>query len=101
MQAVGGFGGVALADVVGEDEEVFGDVERLAGAEEDGGEDGVEERVGVAAGAVEEEDGVVDVACGVAVRRAEREVVELELGEGFAGAELEVVWRCSRPGAPV
>ena len=80
-----------MADVVGEDEEVFGDVEGLAGAEEDVGEDGVQERVGVAAGAVEEEDGVVDVAGGVAVRRAEGEVVELELGEGFAGAEAEVL----------
>ena len=45
----------------------------------------------VAAGAVEEEDGVVDVAGGVAVRGAEGEVVEIELGEGFAGAELEVL----------
>ena len=80
-----------MADVVGEDEEVFGDVERLAGAEEDVGEDGIEERVGVAAGAVEEKDGVVDVAGGVAVRGAEGEVVELEFGEGFAGAEVEVV----------
>ena len=34
-QAVGGFGGLAVADVVGEDEEVFCDVERLAGAKED------------------------------------------------------------------
>ena len=74
-----------MADVVGEDEEVLRDVEGLAGAEEDVGEDGVEERVGVAAGAVEEEDGVVGVACGVAVRCAEGEVVEVEPREGFAG----------------
>jgi hypothetical protein len=47
--------------------------------------------VGVAAGAVEKQDGVVDVTGGVAVRRAEGEVVELELGKGFAGAEVEVV----------
>ena len=65
VEAVGGLGGVAVADVVGEDEVVLGDVEGLAGAEEDVGEDGVEEGVGVAAGAVEEEDGVV----GVALRR--------------------------------
>ena len=42
-EAVGRFGGLAVADVVGEDEEVLGDVERLAGAEEDVGEDGVEQ----------------------------------------------------------
>ena len=39
LEAVGGLGAVALADVVGEDEEVLGDVERLAGAEEDVGEE--------------------------------------------------------------
>ncbi len=76
-QAIGGFGGVALADVVGEDEEVFLDVERLTWAEEDLGERGVEERVGVAAGAVEEKDGVIDVAAGIAVGCAEGEVMEL------------------------
>jgi len=81
---------LAVADVVGEDEEIFGDVEELAGAEEDVGEDGIEEGVGVAAGAVEKEDGVVDVPGGVAMGRAEGEVVELELGQGFAGAKAEV-----------
>jgi hypothetical protein len=90
VEDVGGFGGVALADVGGEDEVILGDVEGLAGAEEDVGEDGVEEGVGVASGAVEEQDGVVYVAGGVAVRGAERDVLELEFGEGFACAELEV-----------
>ena len=89
-EAVGGLAGLAVADVVGEDDEVFGDVEGLAGAEEDVGEDRVEEGVSVAAGAVEEEDGVIDVAGGVAVRRAEGEVVEFELRDGLAGAEVEV-----------
>ena len=59
-----------MADVVGEDDEVLGDVEGLARAEEDVGEDGVEQRVCVAAGAVEQQDGVVDVTllrCGAAV----------------------------------
>ena len=44
----------------------------------------------VAAGAVQQQDGVVDMAGGVAVRRAQREVVQLELGQSFAGAEAEV-----------
>ena len=79
-----------MADVVGEDEEVFGDVEGLAGAEENIGEGGSEERVGVAAGAVEQEDGVVDVAGCVAVGCAQGQVVELEFGKCFAGAEAEV-----------
>jgi hypothetical protein len=70
VEAVGGFGALAVADVVGEDEEIFGDVEGCPKSEEDFGKDGIEEGVGVAAGAVEEEDGVVDVAGGVAVGRA-------------------------------
>ena len=44
----------------------------------------------VAAGAVQQEDGVIDVAGRVAVGRAQGQVVELELREGFAGAEAEV-----------
>jgi len=43
VEAVGWLGGFAVADVVGEDDEKFCDVEGLAGAEEDVGEDGVEE----------------------------------------------------------
>ena len=46
--------------------------------------------MGAASGAMQEKDSVVDVAGGVAVGSAQGEVVELEFGEGFAGAELEV-----------
>ena len=80
-----------MTDVVGEDDEEFCDVEWLAGAEEDVGEDGVEERVCVTTGAVEEEDSVVGVAGCVAVGLAEGEVVQLELGESFPGSEAEVI----------
>ena len=90
VQAVGGFGAFAVADVVGQDQEIFRDVEGLAGTEKDAGEDGIEQRMGVTAGAVEQEDGVVDVAGGVAVGGAEGQVVELEFGQDFAGAEAEV-----------
>jgi len=47
--------------------------------------------VRVAAGAVKEKDGIVGVPGSVAVRLAEGEVVELQLGEGFARAETEVL----------
>ncbi len=90
VEAVGGLRGLAVADVVGKDEEVFGDVERLAGAEEDVGEDGAQQRARVAAGAVEEQDGVVRVAGGIRVRGAEREVMKMERRESFAGTEAEV-----------
>ena len=91
LQAVGGLGAIALADVVGEDEEVPGDVERLAGTEEDVGEDGVQQRVALATGAVQQKDGVIHVAGGIAMRSTEREVVESELGKRFASAEAEVM----------
>ena len=69
-----------MADVVGEDEEVAGDVEGRAGGEEDVGEDGVEERRGAAAGAVEKQDGVGGATLGIAAEGAKGEVVEAELG---------------------
>ena len=90
-EAVRGPGALAVADVIGEDQEVARDVERLAGAEEHVGEDAVEERMRVAAGAVQEEHGVVDLACAVVVRRAEGQIVQLQLGQGFTGAEAEVL----------
>ena len=89
VQAIGWFGGLAVADVIGKDEEVASDIERLTGAEEDVREDGIEERGCVAAGAMEEEDGVFGMALGVAVEGAESEGVEV-CGEGFAGVEAEV-----------
>ena len=79
-----------MADVVGQDEVILLDVEHAAGDEEDIREDRVEQRGGVAAGAVQEQDGVIDMAGGIAVRGAEGEVMQLERGQGFARAELEV-----------
>ena len=89
-EAVGGLAGLAVADVVGEDDEELGDVERLAGAEEDVGEDRVEQRVGATAGAMEEQDGVIGMSSAIAAWLAESEVVELQLGKGFAATEVEV-----------
>src|SRR5215472_997673 len=44
----------------------------------------------IAAGAVQQEDGIIDVAGGVAMRRTQREVVQFEFRQGFAAAEFEV-----------
>ena len=65
VQAVAGLAGFSVADVVGEDDEVFGGVEELAGAEENAGENRAEESATVAAGAVKDQDGVGGVAGGV------------------------------------
>jgi hypothetical protein len=40
---------------------------------------------------VEEKDTIIGVPGGVAVRLAEGEVVKLQLGDGFAGVEAEVL----------
>ena len=79
-----------MADVVRQDEEIFGDVQRRAGAKEHVGEDGVQQRVGTAAGAVQQEDGVIDAPGRVAMNCSQGEVVQLELGQRFADAEAEV-----------
>ena len=44
-----------------------------------------------AAGAMENEHGVSDAAAGVASGSAERAVVKVQFGEGFAGFEMEIV----------
>jgi hypothetical protein len=101
-EAVGRLTGLTVADVVGEDDEVPGNVEGLAGAEEDGGEDRVKQRVGAAAGTVQQQDGIVGMALGVAVQRPEREVVEVRIRERLPGAEAEVMdVEASVPDGPV
>lgn len=47
--------------------------------------------MGAAAGAVQQQDGIVGVALGVAVQRPEREVVEMQIGERLARAEAKVM----------
>ena len=101
-EAVGRLTGLTVADVVGEDDEVPGNVEGLAWAEEDVGEDRVEQRVGAAAGTVQQQDGIVGMALGVAVQRPECEVVEVRIWERLAGAEAEVMdVEASVPDGPV
>jgi hypothetical protein len=79
-----------VADVIREDNVELSDIERLAGAEENVGKDRIEKRVSVATGPVQEQDRIISVSCGIAVGLAEREVVELQLGEGLAGPKAEI-----------
>ena len=58
--------------------------------------------MGAAAGAVQQQDGIVGMALGVAVRRPEREVVQVQIGERLARAEAEVMdVEASVPDGPV
>ena len=47
--------------------------------------------MGVAARAVEQEDGVIGVSGGIVVRLTQREVVQFQLRDGFAAAEVKVL----------
>src|SRR5271156_4416032 len=76
VHAVAGLAGFSVADVVGGDDVVAGDVEELAGTVEDAGELRGEKISTPAAGAVEDEHGVGVAAGGVAGGRAESAVVE-------------------------
>ncbi len=90
VQAVGGLGAFTVTDVVGQDEEIFCDVEHPAGNEEHVGEQRVQQRVRIAAGAVQQKHGVIDVPGRIAVGRAQCEVVQLEFGKRFACAEVKI-----------
>jgi hypothetical protein len=100
--AVGRLSRLTVADVVGEDDAVPGNVEGLAWAEEEVGEDRVDQRVGAAAGTVQQQDGIVGMALGVAVQRPECEVAEVRVWERLPGAEAEVMdVEASVPDGPV
>jgi hypothetical protein len=78
-QTVGGLARFAVADVVGQDDVELRNIERLTGPEENVGKGGVEQGMGVTTCAVEKQDGVVGVSGRIAVRLAQREVVEFQL----------------------
>src|ERR1019366_9864173 len=90
-QAIARLARLAVADAVRKDDEVARGVEKLAGAEELSAE-----RLGQKAGtgaarAVQDQDGVADDAGRVAPRRADRAVVQRELGQRLAGGEPKAV----------
>ena len=89
-QSVGWFARLAVADVIGKDDVELRDVERLPGTEENVGKDGIQQRVGAAAGTVEQQDCVIGVACCIPVGFAEREVVQFQLRNGLTAAKAEV-----------
>ena len=83
--------GFSVADVVGKDDVIARGIEKPAGREEHVGELRPEELMPVAAGAVHDEHGVRHMALGVADGRAQRRVVDADLGHRLAGPEVEIV----------
>ena len=79
-----------MSDIVGQDDPVARDVERLAGTEQFVGELRRQKLASRAAGAVQDHHRVVDLAARVAVRLAERGVVEPHFGKRLAREETYV-----------
>lgn len=84
-QAVRGLRRGAVAQVVRHDDVVAGHIQRLARPEQFAGELGRQELGARAAGAVEQEHGVLDSAVGAATRRAEGAVVNAQLRQRLHG----------------
>src|ERR1700742_3758299 len=79
--------GVALTDVIGKNQIVARDVQRLARSEENVGENRIEKWMAIAASAMQKKDGIVDVAGRVAMRTPQRKVSELQFGQTLSCSE--------------
>lgn len=89
-QAVTRLARLAVADVVGQDDEVLLGIERLAFPEQPPAIRGAQEPNARSAGAVQDQDAVTHHAVGVLPRRAHGPVVNLHRRQAFAAAEREI-----------
>ena len=87
VQAVARLARFAVADAVGQDDEVARRIEHLARAEQLAAEGTRQEARAGSAGAVQDQDRIAHDARGVAPRRAERSVVQFQRGQRFAASE--------------
>src|SRR6185437_2528278 len=85
-----GLARLSVADLVGQDNVVARDVERLARAVEGAGENRAQELMPGAAGAVDDEHGVVHHSGCVLAGRAQGRIVQVQARQRFAVVELEV-----------
>ncbi len=90
VQAIGGLRRLAMADIIRQHKIILRDIERLAGTEEHVREHRIQQRAGVAARAMQQQNGVVRLPGCVAMRRAKRQVVKMQRGQRLARAEAEV-----------
>src|SRR6478609_10191225 len=81
-----------MAHVVRQEDEVFRGVKQLAGAEHNAAEIRREKLPAGAASAVQDEHRIADLAAGILLRRAQRVVMQLHLGQLFSGLELKVFY---------
>ena len=83
-QPIRRLGRFPVTDIVGKDDPIFADVERLAGPVQFVGELRSQELLAVAAGAVQHHHGIVDYAGGIAVRLPEHRVMHPKRWQHFA-----------------
>ena len=91
MQPIAGLTRSAVPNAVGQHDEILRAVEQLAGCEEFAGIRGGKKAAPRPAGAVQNHDRVANDASGIALRCAERGVVESQLGESFTRAKGEIL----------
>ena len=90
VRAVARLAGIAMADGVGQHEEKFRRVQRLAGAEKFTGKAVAHELPAAASGAMHDEHGIIDPALGVAMDRAQRAVMHAQLRQASAILKAEI-----------
>jgi hypothetical protein len=88
-QPIGRLRRLSMADIVGKDDPVAADIERLARAIEFIGELGPKKLLAAASRAVEHHDRIVDLSRSVAVRRAKRRVVHTKAAQRLPGSECK------------
>ena len=79
-----------MADIVGQDDEMAGDIERLARAIKLIGKLRPEELFAGPACAVKDQDGAVDLPLGIAMGGAKRGVMEFEFGQDLSRSKVEI-----------
>lgn len=89
-QAVAGLGGITVADIVGQDDEIAAHVERLAGAIKFVGKLRLQELRARSAGAVQDHHRIVDPPLGVAMRRADGAIMHPQFRQLLTRTESKV-----------
>ena len=81
---------LSVPDVVRQDDEVLLNIENSARHKQHIREDRIQQRVRIAARPVQQQDSIVHMPASIAMRRAQREVVQLELRQSLACAKPEI-----------
>ncbi len=90
-QAVAGLAGFAVADAVGQDDEIFRRVQHSAGTKQSLGEVGAQKVSAAAARAMHDEHGILRLALRITLQLTDRAVMQSQLGQDFVRLEPEIL----------